>query len=65
MIADSDHVVKSITLSLTAIAFLTEDELEIFGSKDGADSVLSDDGECEWIAPERRGASGLFEDELV
>ena len=51
MIADSDHVVKSITLSLTAIAFLTEDELEIFGSKDGADSVLSDDGECEWIAP--------------
>ena len=52
-------------LRLTTIDCLTEDELEILRSRDGTDSDLSDDDECEWEAQERRGAIDLFENELV
>ena len=65
MIADSEDVFKSNTLHLPAIACFTEDELEIMGSRDGADSDLSNDKECEWVVQESRGAFDLFEDEFV
>ena len=52
-------------LRLSTIDCLTEDELEILRSRDGTDSYLSDDDECEWEAQERRGAIDLFENELV
>lgn len=52
-------------LRLTTIDCLTEDELEILRSRDGTDSDLSDDDECEWEAQERRGSIDLFENELV
>ena len=47
IIAESKDVTKVNTLRFTAIAFLTEDNLEILGSRDGADSDLSDEDECE------------------
>lgn len=47
IIAESKDVIKGNTLRFTAIAFLTEDNLEILGSRDGADSDLSDEDECE------------------
>ena len=47
IIAESKDVIKVNTLRFTAIAFLTEDNLEILGSRDGADSGLSDEDECE------------------
>ena len=47
IIAESKDVIKVNTLRFTAIAFLTEDNLEILGSRDGADSDLSDEDECE------------------
>ena len=65
LIAESEDVVRSNTLRLTAIACLTENEREILRSKDDTDSDLSDDDECEWLAQESRGASDLFEDKLL
>lgn len=47
IIAESKDVIKLNTLRFTAIVFLTEDNLEILGSRDGADSDLSDEDECE------------------
>lgn len=47
IIAESKDVIKVNTLRFNAIAFLTEDNLEILGSRDGADSDLSDEDECE------------------
>ena len=65
MIADSEDVVKSNVLHLTAIACLTEDGLEILGSRDGADSGLSDGNDFEWVSQESRGIFDLFEDKIA
>ena len=59
MIADSQDIVKSNNLRLTAIAHLTEDKLEILGSRDSANSYLSDDDECEWVAQENRSTFAI------
>lgn len=50
IIAESKDVIKVNILRFTAIVFLTEDNLEILGSRDGADSDLSDEDECEQVA---------------
>ena len=47
MIVDSEDVVNFNVLHLTAIACLTEDGLEKLGSRDGANSSLSDDNVSE------------------
>ena len=65
MIADSEDIAKFNVLHLTAIACLTEAGLEKLGSRDGANSGLSDDNVFEWVSQESRGTFELFKDKIA
>ena len=62
MINDTEDVVRSNQLRMTAIACLTSEELSALGVNNDNDES-DDDNEDEWVAPsEERSAFSVFDD---